>query len=110
MQLDKIDQTFLNSSLEVQKGTLIFFSMQTIRDSPDGKPTNHEDEIPLGVSTPIDGNSLDSNAILNVNTNFPQSILNDKHEPSESSYRKNESGNSEGWLTMVSDKSARNLY
>ena len=73
---------------------------KTVRDSPDGKPTNHEDEIPLGVSTPIDGNSFDSNAISNVNTNFPQSISNDKYEPSESPYHKNELSNSEGWLIL----------
>jgi hypothetical protein len=85
---------------------------QTVRDSPDGKPTNHEDEIPLGVSTPIDGNSLDSNAISSPHPNIPLSISRDKHEPSKSPGPSMETGNAQGWLMITfkvtSDWPARN--
>ncbi|XP_028414205.1 lymphoid-restricted membrane protein-like isoform X2 [Dendronephthya gigantea] len=56
----------------------------TIRDSPDGKPNNRKGDVPLGVSTPIDGNSFDSNCISNRQKSFDTPFPNKEVENCDS--------------------------
>ena len=68
--------------------------IQAVRDSPDGKPTNHEDEVPVGVSTPIEGHSIESNDLSKLSDQNPQSTT--KTRPSETPYPINKVIHSEG--------------
>lgn len=73
------------------------YSFQTIRDSPDGKPTSHEDEVPLGVSTPLGGSSTELNTRRPFQcqlTDISQGLLN---ENSKDSLGDDVSGNSNSW-------------
>ena len=73
-----------------------------MRDSPDGKPTNHDNEIPIGVSTPLDGNSMDSNAFSNPTSNISQHLSNDKPRLADTPYPTHKLDNLEGKLYLMS--------
>ena len=75
------------------------YSFQIIRDSPDGKPTSHEDDVPLGVSTPLDGSSTDLNTRRPFQcqlTNTSQSPMNE-NSGSKDSLGVDASGVSNSW-------------